>query len=138
MRRSSKDYFFDENLSAGPGRVQRGVGVEKWTNNCYWFCQREPVEPAMPVSADLGVKLEKYVVKLVKSGRYNSKSEVIREGLRLLQDKERQFELDLQRKIQAGLESARAGRLVSIDEVERKVMARVRAAVRKAKSTRAA
>ena len=42
----------------------------------------------MPVSAQLGSHLENYVTGLVKSGRYNSKSEVLREGVRLIQDRE--------------------------------------------------
>ncbi len=42
----------------------------------------------MPVSVDLGDVLEDYLNQLVASGRYNSKSEVLREGLRLIQDRE--------------------------------------------------
>ncbi|VVE24603.1 addiction module antitoxin [Pandoraea terrae] len=37
------------------------------------------------ISADLGQQLETYVTKLVESGRYGSKSEVLREGVRLIQ-----------------------------------------------------
>jgi antitoxin ParD1/3/4 len=36
----------------------------------------------MAVSADLGEVLESFVTKLVASGRYHSKSEVLREGVR--------------------------------------------------------
>lgn len=42
----------------------------------------------MPSSVDVGSKLEAFVAKLVESGRYNSKSEVLREGLRLLHERE--------------------------------------------------
>ena len=42
----------------------------------------------MPISADLGDNLEAYVSRLVKSGRYHSKSEVLREGVRLVQERE--------------------------------------------------
>lgn len=38
------------------------------------------------ISADLGKQLEGYVQQLVASGRYGSKSEVLREGVRLIQD----------------------------------------------------
>jgi antitoxin ParD1/3/4 len=38
----------------------------------------------MPSSVDLGRQLEAYVDMLVKVGRYNSKSEVLREGVRLV------------------------------------------------------
>ena len=40
------------------------------------------------ISADLGSKLEQVVTDLVESGRYNSKSEVLREGVRLVQERE--------------------------------------------------
>lgn len=36
------------------------------------------------ISADLGKQLEGYVQQLVASGRYGSKSEVLREGVRLI------------------------------------------------------
>lgn len=41
----------------------------------------------MVISADLGKTLEKFVTKLVATGRYNSKSEVLREGVRLIQER---------------------------------------------------
>ena len=43
------------------------------------------------ISADLGNTLESFVEQLVKAGRYGSKSEVLREGIRLLQDREAQL-----------------------------------------------
>lgn len=43
------------------------------------------------ISADLGQQLENYVARLVESGRYGSKSEVLREGVRLIQDRETQL-----------------------------------------------
>jgi antitoxin ParD1/3/4 len=43
------------------------------------------------ISGDLGNQLEAYVSELVKSGRYNSKSEVLREGVRLVQEREARF-----------------------------------------------
>ena len=42
----------------------------------------------MVISADLGAVLEKVVTELVENGRYNSKSEVLREGVRLVQERE--------------------------------------------------
>ena len=44
------------------------------------------------ISADLGKNLESYVQELVKDGRYGSKSEVLREGIRLIQERETQQE----------------------------------------------
>lgn len=40
------------------------------------------------ISAYLGQQLEVFVKQLVDSGRYGSKSEVLREGLRLIQSRE--------------------------------------------------
>ena len=49
----------------------------------------------MAISAELGETLEKVVTDLVENGRYNSKSEVLREGVRLVQEREARFrELD--------------------------------------------
>ena len=42
----------------------------------------------MPSSYTLGDHYEKFVRELVESGRYNSASEVLRDGLRLLEDAE--------------------------------------------------
>ncbi len=42
-------------------------------------------------SNDLGQQLEAFVSRLLDTGRYGSKSEVLREGLRLIQDREAQF-----------------------------------------------
>jgi antitoxin ParD1/3/4 len=48
------------------------------------------------ISADLGPQLESFVAKLVETGRYNSRSEVLREGIRLIQEREARFSvLDL-------------------------------------------
>jgi antitoxin ParD1/3/4 len=70
----------------------------------------------MPISADLGPVLEKYVETLVEKGRYGSKSEVIREGIRLVQEREARL-ADLYAKIQVGIDDANAGRLVDEEEV---------------------
>lgn len=42
----------------------------------------------MASSVSLGKVLEAYVDDLVKNGRYGSRSEVLREGIRLVQDRE--------------------------------------------------
>ena len=42
----------------------------------------------MPISVDLGKPLEEFVDKLIAEGRYGSKSEVLREGARLVQERE--------------------------------------------------
>jgi antitoxin ParD1/3/4 len=42
----------------------------------------------MAISVDLGGALEQFVDELVRNGRYNSKSEILREGVRLVQERE--------------------------------------------------
>jgi antitoxin ParD1/3/4 len=68
------------------------------------------------ISADLGATLEKFVTSLVETGRYNSKSEVLREGVRLIQDREARLAA-LDAAIARGLADADAGRSKPIEEV---------------------
>jgi antitoxin ParD1/3/4 len=49
----------------------------------------------MPSSYTLGSRFEALVKGLVESGRYNNASEVVREGLRLLEDREKLREVKL-------------------------------------------
>lgn len=62
------------------------------------------------ISADLGQQLEGVVAKLVDSGRYNSKSEVLREGVRLVQEREARLAA-LDAAIARGLADAAANRV---------------------------
>ncbi|GJE61972.1 type II toxin-antitoxin system ParD family antitoxin [Methylobacterium trifolii] len=62
----------------------------------------------MPSSYTLGEHYETFVRSLVASGRYASASEVMRDGLRLVEEREqiRAVKLEaLRREIQTGLES---------------------------------
>ena len=61
------------------------------------------------ISADLGQQLEQFVSSLVATGRYNSKSEVLREGVRLIHEKETRLAA-LDASIARGLADAEAGR----------------------------
>jgi putative addiction module CopG family antidote len=45
-------------------------------------------DDAMLRTVELGEELEAFVDKLVASGRYSSKSEVLREGVRIIQGRE--------------------------------------------------
>lgn len=70
----------------------------------------------MAVSADLGEVLESFVNKLVESGRYHSKSEVLREGVRLIQEREARLAA-LDASIARGLADADAGQVKPSSEV---------------------
>lgn len=61
------------------------------------------------ISAELGRQLEAFVSELVDTGRYNSKSEVLREGVRLIQEREARLAA-LDASIARGLADAEAGR----------------------------
>ena len=64
------------------------------------------------MNVSLTPQLEKLVTDKVGSGRYNSASEVIREALRLLQERDEVREVQLQelrKKIAEGLESLERG-----------------------------
>lgn len=50
----------------------------------------------MPTSVALSPHFENFIRDQVESGRYNNVSEVVRAGLRLLEDTERQQSLQLQ------------------------------------------
>jgi antitoxin ParD1/3/4 len=49
------------------------------------------MEAPMADSIDLG-NLESVVTQLIESGRYNSRSEVLREGVPLVEERERRLE----------------------------------------------
>jgi len=73
-------------------------------------------EATMAISADLGAHLEEYVNRLVTAGRYNSKSEVLREGVRLVQEREAKLAA-LDAALARGLADVEAGRMRPADEV---------------------
>ena len=77
----------------------------------------------MPSSVDLGKKLENVVFKLVKNGRYNSKSEVIREGVRLVEEREKRL-AELDKALARGIADAEAGRTYPAEEVFRELRKR--------------
>ncbi len=70
----------------------------------------------MAVSADLGKPLEDYLNELVTKGRYRSRSEVLREGLRLVQEREKRLEA-LDASLAKGLEDVAKGRTRPAKEV---------------------
>ena len=85
------------------------------------------------MNVSLTPELEQYVSRKVESGLYHSASEVIREGLRLLREKDEihQRKLDeLRHEIRVGVEQADRGELGPIDAGE--TLGKVRARRRKA------
>ena len=86
----------------------------------------------MPTSVALSPHFENFVRKQVESGRYNNASEVVRAGLRLLEDQQSQAELQLQAMqaaIAAGLAS---GPGMAADQVFDRLQAKYRTPAKKA------
>ena len=75
------------------------------------------------MNISLTPELEKLVEDRVKSGRYTSASEVIREALRLLDrfdEAQQRALIDLNRKIDEGLAQAERGEVISGEESRRR------------------
>lgn len=77
----------------------------------------------MASSSNLGQHLENYVTHLVSNGRYNSRSEVLREGVRLVEEREKRL-ASLDAAIARGLADADAGRGKPIQEVADRLSAK--------------
>jgi len=80
----------------------------------------------MAISAELGSGLEAVVEDLVRNGRYNSKSEVLREGVRLVQEREARL-AKLDEALAIGLADVEAGRVKDgfevLNRLEKKYLA---------------
>jgi antitoxin ParD1/3/4 len=79
------------------------------------------------LNISLTPELEEFVTSRVESGRYQSASEVVRQGLRLLQDQEETREAHLTRlrqQIQIGLDQANRGELLDGEEVFEELLQR--------------
>ncbi|HEX8655410.1 MAG TPA: type II toxin-antitoxin system ParD family antitoxin [Allosphingosinicella sp.] len=84
----------------------------------------------MPSSYSIGDHFERFVQHQLRSGRFSSASEVVREGLRLFEEREAEREARLEalrREIAVGIES---GDAIPADEA----FARARRAVKEAAS----
>jgi len=95
------------------------------------------------MNINLGTQWEKFISGHVDSGRYLSASEVVREGLRLLQEHEqfRQVRLEqLRKEVDKGVQALDRGEYIELDdrglnEHFDKVKARGRRRLAKAKAT---
>jgi antitoxin ParD1/3/4 len=76
------------------------------------------------MNVSLTPELEAFVTAKVETGMYGSQSEVVREGLRLLRERDRVMEArlqDLRSEVAEGLEQARRGELIPGDQVREKI-----------------
>ncbi|OHV89795.1 type II toxin-antitoxin system ParD family antitoxin [Mesorhizobium sp. ORS 3428] len=80
----------------------------------------------MAISADLGHRLEDVVNRLVNSGRYNSKSEVLREGVRLVEEREKRLAA-LDAALAKGMADADEGRIKPAEDVLDRLEAKYKA-----------
>lgn len=65
---------------------------------------------------ELGPEQESYIDELVRSGRYQTRQAALREGVRLLELRERR-KAELDAALALGLADVKAGRLVPLEEV---------------------
>ncbi len=80
----------------------------------------------MANNGNLGPRLERYVTDLVETGRYQSRSEVLQEGVRLVEERENRLRV-LDEAVGRGIADAQAGRVRTIDDIERALMDRYQA-----------
>ncbi len=67
------------------------------------------------MNVNLGPTFDEFVAEMLKSGLYQSQSEILREGLRLLKEREELKKLrlaELRREIRQGTEQADRGELI--------------------------
>jgi antitoxin ParD1/3/4 len=79
------------------------------------------------MNVNLGPTLEKFVADLTRSGLYQSQSEVLREALRLLKEREHAKKIALarlRREIAIGVEQADRGEFIDAAEVFARVRER--------------
>lgn len=82
--------------------------------------EQPPVTEGEAMNVSLTPELESFVSKKVESGLYGSQSEVVREGLRLLMERDRMLEArleELRGEVARGLDQAHRGELIPGEEV---------------------
>ena len=71
------------------------------------------------MNVNLGIVFDKFIAELLKTGMYQSQSEIVREGLRLLKEREEWKKLrlaELRKEIAIGSEQADRGEVVDGEE----------------------
>src|ERR1700736_7087199 len=67
--------------------------------------------------------MEKFVRENVAVGDYETASEVVREGLRLLKQRDEVWKADVRDRIKQGMDSIRAGRTIPAEQVQAEMTA---------------
>jgi len=81
------------------------------------------------MNVNLGSVFDEFVAKMLKSGLYQSQSEVLREGLRLLKEREELKQAHLSRlrnEIALGIQEAERGELTDGPAVFREIRRRIK------------
>ena len=79
----------------------------------------------MPSSVNLGDQLETFIGEAVRKGRYGSRSEVLREGVRLVQEREARL-AQLEADLQQGLDSLNRGETIPLEDAFENLRAELR------------
>lgn len=85
----------------------------------------------MASNANLGERLEAFVDEMVKTGRFQSRGDVLREGVRMVEERENRLAA-LDAAIERGLADADAGRIKPIEEVAERLIDKYRAGAKEA------
>jgi antitoxin ParD1/3/4 len=88
------------------------------------------------MNVSLTRQLQEFIEKKVRTGKYQTASEVVREGLRLLEDRDTQRDLQLRRlraEIRVGLDQVEKGQVDTLDLKRIKAEARKQLGARRLK-----
>lgn len=83
----------------------------------------------MPSSYALGAHFESLMDDLIRSGRYNSKSEILRDGLRVIEERESRREAELDAFKKALKEGMNSGASIPAEQVFDELKARYQAMI---------
>ena len=75
------------------------------------------------MNVSLPEAMEKFVRQKVAIGDYETASEVVREGLRLLKQRDEVWKADVRDKVKQGMDSIRAGRTIPAEQVQAEMTA---------------